>query len=93
MLGGTDRTGQPRPIPGPITFIQHGRVVATADAGADGRFSRTLAAGDYQVQACTSTIQTVEASGAHQDACAQNIQAHVLANQTTTVAIPDFIVP
>jgi hypothetical protein len=89
----TPQGGNPRPIPGTVNFIQHGRPVATALAGANGKFSMALGPGEYQVQACTSRIQMVSPDGTHIDTCETIVQVHVLANQTTTVAIPSFIVP
>jgi hypothetical protein len=93
MLGGTSHTGQPRPIAGTISFIQHGRVVATTDAAADGAFSRSLTPGRYQVRACTATIQLVTPNGSHVDTCAGPVSATVTPSHTTVVDIPDFIVP
>jgi hypothetical protein len=89
----TAQGGNPRPIPGTVSFSQHGHLVATAEAGADGRFSRALGPGAYQVQACTPRGQMVSPDGTHVDTCEPIVLVHVLANQTTTVAIPPFIVP
>jgi hypothetical protein len=93
MEGGPPHGDNPRPIPGSVRLIQHGRVVATAQAGADGRFSRTLGPGTYQVQACTSKIQEVYPNGSLASTCGLIVQAQVVTNHTTTVDIPDFIVP
>jgi hypothetical protein len=91
--GGPPRGGNLRPMPGTVTFRQHGREVATAHVGADGRFSETLPPGSYQVQACTAEIQTVDTNGHTVDTCAATIHADVSADRTTTVQLPTFIVP
>jgi hypothetical protein len=91
--GGASSDSQPRPLTGTVNFIQHGRVVASANTAADGTFSMALGAGEYQVQACTSKIQMVEPNGTHVNTCAADLQATVSAGHTTTVDIPDFIVP
>jgi hypothetical protein len=93
MLGGTSRSGQPQPLTGTISFMRDGRVVATAEAGMNGIFARTLHPRVYQVRGCTSKIQMVNPDGSHLDTCASSVQAKVLANHTTVVDIPSFIVP
>jgi hypothetical protein len=91
--GGTSQNFQPRPLTGTVSFIQHGRVVATAATAPDGTFSQTLDVGAYQVRACTSHIQEITPTGVHIDSCDTGVPATVSANHTTTVDIPDFIVP
>jgi hypothetical protein len=93
MEGGPPPGDNPGPIPGTVRFIQHGRVVATAQAGAGGRFARTLGPGTYEVQACTSEIQEVYPNGSLATTCGLIVQTQVVTNHTTTVDIPDFIVP
>jgi hypothetical protein len=93
MEGGASGSTAPRPVSGTVNFIRHGHVVATAPAGADGKFSRALSPGLYQIQACTPRIQAVAPDRYPSTDCGATVQATVVASRTTIVATPYFIVP
>ena len=91
--GGPPIGGNPRPMPGTVTFRVDGRAIATVRAGANGRFSEALAPGSYVVQACSTEIYSVSADGQRSEACSQPVEVQVASDRTTTVQIPNFIVP
>lgn len=76
-----------RPIPGTVTFTTTGHRPVSVQAGSSGRFSVTLAPGQYQVAGRSPDIETVGSGGQQEQTCSQPLSATVTARQTTTIAV------
>jgi hypothetical protein len=76
-----------RPIPGTVTFTTAGHRPVSVQAGSSGRFSVTLAPGQYQVAGRSPDIETVGSGGQQEQTCSQPLSATVTARQTTTIAV------